>query len=63
LRPGATRSGRASERNVADDFRRAFGIEPPPVNGVIVSSDTDNTGEEARAGFADLRFVAKDESC
>jgi hypothetical protein len=27
------------------------------------ASDTDNTGEEARAGFTDLDFVARDAPC
>ena len=55
---GAAHLGRwrSYERNVADDFRRAFGLEPPPVNGVIVSSDTDNTGETAEAWFGDVLF-------
>jgi hypothetical protein len=44
------------ERNVADDFRRAFGHEPPSVTGVIVSTDTDNTGESAQTWYGDVRF-------
>jgi DUF3047 family protein len=32
------------ERNVADDFRTAFGGEAPAIRGTIVSTDTDNTG-------------------
>lgn len=46
----------AHERNVADDFRRAFGSEPPPITGVIVSADTDNTGEGVESFFGDLEF-------
>lgn len=37
------------QRDVAADFRRAFALEPPAVNAVIVASDTDNTGETAEA--------------
>jgi hypothetical protein len=44
------------ERNVAEDFRRAFGHEPPAVTGVIVSTDTDNTGESAETWYGDVRF-------
>lgn len=47
------------ERNVADDFATAFGGEPPPVNGVIVSADTDNTGETAESFFGDVEFHAR----
>ena len=65
LRSGATHAGRWVEerRDVAADFRHAFGRASEHLIGLAVASDTDNTGEEARAGFADLRFVAKDESC
>lgn len=44
------------ERDVAADFRRAFAADAPAVNGVIVSSDTDNTGETAEAFYGDVRF-------
>jgi hypothetical protein len=46
------------ERNVTEDFARAFGGEPPPVNGIIVSTDTDNTGETAESFFGDVEFRA-----
>jgi hypothetical protein len=44
---------------VADDFRRAFGIEAPAVNSVIVSADTDNTGETAETYYGDIEFRAR----
>ncbi len=44
------------ERDVAADFRRAFAADAPAVNGVIVSTDTDNTGETAEAFYGDVRF-------
>jgi hypothetical protein len=47
------------ERNVYDDYRRAFGKEPPLVSGVAVMTDTDNTQERATAYYGDLVF-AKD---
>lgn len=50
---------RTYERNVADDFRRAFGLEPPAVNALIVSADTDNTGERAESWFGDIAFRAR----
>jgi len=43
-------------RDVAGDYRRAFGAEPPAVNAVIVSADTDNTRERAESYFADVEF-------
>jgi microcompartment protein CcmK/EutM len=49
----------AHERDYSADFRRAFGQEPPPVNGVIVSADTDNTGESVESYFGDIEFRAR----
>jgi DUF3047 family protein len=55
---GAALLGRwaARERNVAEDFRRGFGTEPPLTSGVVVSADTDNTGESAESYFGDIEF-------
>ena len=44
------------ERDVAADYRKAFAAEPDAVNGVVFSSDTDNTGENAVALFGDVEF-------
>jgi hypothetical protein len=43
-------------RNVAKDYRRAYGAEPGPVLGVAVMTDTDNTGEKAVGEYADILF-------
>lgn len=65
LRTGAADAGRwvDERRDIAADFRRAFGHAPRRLTGLALASDTDNTGEEARAGFADFRFVARDADC
>ena len=42
--------------NLLDDYRRAFGEEPPRVKSVGIMSDSDNTGAQAVAYFGDLRF-------
>jgi hypothetical protein len=44
------------ERNLFDDYQRAFGGEPPRVNGVTIMTDTDNTGETAIAYYGDIAF-------
>jgi len=44
------------ERDVAKDFARAFGLPAPPIASVIVSADTDNTGESAESYFGDIEF-------
>ena len=61
---GAARLGRwvAYERDVAVDYRRAFGPSRPPVpavNAIIVSTDTDNTGERAEAFYGDVEFRSR----
>jgi hypothetical protein len=43
-------------RDLRADFRRAFGEEPPAVIGIAIATDTDNTGETARAWYGDLRL-------
>ena len=47
---------RTVQRNVLEDYRRAFGAEPPPVTGVGLMTDTDNTGADARAYYGDIVF-------
>lgn len=44
------------ERNVPDDYRKAFGGEAPPIRATIVSTDTDNTGETAETYYGDVEF-------
>jgi Protein of unknown function (DUF3047) len=44
-------------RDVAADFRAAFGEEPPEISGVVLATDTDNTGESATAFYGDIRFT------
>lgn len=45
---------RSSRRNILRDFQRAFGTEPPPISGIAVMTDTDNTGESATAWYGDI---------
>ena len=65
LRSGAAHAGTwiQERRNVLADFRRAFGEIDGELKGLAIASDTDNTGEEAHAGFADFRFVETEEDC
>jgi hypothetical protein len=44
------------ERNVAADFRAAFGEDAPAVTAVAIATDTDNTGEMASAFYGDIVF-------
>jgi len=47
------------ERNVYEDYKRAFGQEPPDISGVAIMTDTDNTNESAVAYFGDIVFKKK----
>ncbi len=44
-------------RNIYDDYKRAFGEEPPMINGIAIMSDTDNTKERAIAYYGDIAFM------
>ncbi len=46
------------ERNLYEDYLRAFGEVPPAVVGIAIMTDTDNTGERATAYYGDIRFLA-----
>ena len=44
------------QRNVREDFVRAFGEEPGQITSVAVMTDTDNTGESTLAFYGDIMF-------
>lgn len=60
VQSGNERAGRwiAESRDLEADFRAAFGAQwagpVPRISGVLVSSDTDQTGESATAWFGDF---------
>lgn len=47
------------ERNIYEDYKSAFGEEPPMINGVAIMSDTDNTKERVTAYYGDISFVKR----
>jgi hypothetical protein len=47
------------ERNIDEDYKRAFGKEPPPVRGIGMMTDTDNTGETTVAYYGDILLRKK----
>ena len=63
LRSGAGEAGqwRSESRDVAADYRAAFGAggPVPPVSGVAASADTDQTGESVTAWFGDFRLEGR----
>lgn len=62
---GAAKAGEwvAERRDLLSDFRLGFATDQGEVTLLAVASDTDNTAEKARAGFADIHFVARDQPC
>ncbi len=44
-------------RDLAADFRLAFGYAPPSVTGIALASDTDNTGGHVKAWFGDVTLA------
>jgi hypothetical protein len=46
-------------RNIYEDYIKAFGEEPPMINGVAIMSDTDNTKERVTAYYGDIVFLKK----
>ena len=45
---------REYERNLYQDYRAAFGEEPPRISGIAIMTDADNTGESAVAYYGAL---------
>lgn len=44
------------ERNVYEDYKMAFGEDPPKISGIAIMTDTDNTQESAVSYFGDIVF-------
>ena len=44
------------ERNIFEDYKKAFGQEPPMISGIAIMTDTDNTGESATSYYGDILF-------
>ncbi len=65
VQSGAQQSGRwmVERRDVLLDVAKAFGSDKATPSLLAIATDTDNTGESARAGFADLHFVARNAAC
>jgi hypothetical protein len=48
---------RSETRNVYEDYKRAFGEEPPPIRSIGIMTDSDNTGTDAEAYYGDILFL------
>ncbi len=58
LQSGPSRLGQwmSESRDVAADFREAFGFAAPAVTGVAVGNDSDNTDDHVTTWFDDVSF-------
>jgi hypothetical protein len=45
---------RSETRNVYEDFKRAFGEEPPRIRSIGIMTDSDNTGADVEAYYGDI---------
>jgi hypothetical protein len=43
-------------RNIYEDYKTAFGEEPPRINGIAIMTDTDNTKSTASAFYGNIVF-------
>ena len=61
LQSGAGKAGQwvTESRDVAADFKAAFGEDAPDVIGVALATDTDNTGEQTVSWYGDLEFLPR----
>lgn len=48
---------RTERRNVLEDFRRFHDREPDRIDAIAVMTDCDNTGQETRAWYGNIRFL------
>ena len=44
-------------RNIVEDYRRAFGEDPPGKAVIAIMTDTDNTGKKAKAWYDDIYLM------
>jgi hypothetical protein len=60
VQSGPERTGEWVEekRNIAEDYRRYFGKEPPRAGAIAIMTDSDNTGENATAWYGPIRLLS-----
>lgn len=65
LRSGSKYAGKwvTERRNIVKDAKHILNIDEFRLTLFAVAADTDNTGEYAHAGFADMHFVSENTEC
>ncbi|GAB4337234.1 MAG: hypothetical protein Kow0089_08340 [Desulfobulbaceae bacterium] len=63
LRAGSGETGRwlDEEVNIVDDYRKAFGTDPPALAAIAVMNDSDNTGEASVSYLDFLQVLRREE--
>ena len=46
-------------QNILEDYKKAFGEDPPDITGVAIMTDSDNTGGRTTAYYRDIIFKKK----
>lgn len=49
----------SEQRNIVEDYQKAFGEAPGAITGIAIMTDTDNTGASATAYFGDIALTQK----
>ncbi len=62
LRRGARGDWQTERVHVLRAYREAFGRDPPPLRGIALMSDADNSCQEAVAFYADFRLLGEAEA-
>ncbi len=47
------------ERNIYQDYIRAFGKKPPMISGIAIMTDSDDTGEQAVSYYGDIMMESE----
>jgi hypothetical protein len=50
---------RTFERNIVEDFERAYGEKPGRLIGVGILTDSDYTGETVETWYGDIRLLSQ----
>lgn len=61
IQSGNVKAGQwlTEKRNILDDYKMVFGEDPPPISGITIMTDSDNTGESTRAWFGKITLSKK----
>jgi hypothetical protein len=59
LGAGGIRQWRSYRRDIVADFERVYGAAPGRLIGVAVVTDSDNTRQQIRAWYGDIRMLAR----